>query len=483
MRESLGRCRRETSRQNVASGKNGNLRCTFGCGLVSDKKWDWRRHELSNRPQEFWICSACPFASASVSHRKDKFSEHIKTTHREANPHLILGNSKVDYVSTVPLTCGFCGKTFRDFNAWSEDVYAHFKNGEDLSTWMSSTDVAEGLSSFESTKSAEGKDQYHPTLHPEKSNKSSDDPSLLVDVGGAFEGQQPSTMERSRSIQSESEPLQYIPRLVLGGDESDHLVTDCTRSSTGQPPHSPHSSYFLSNDRLAPPLANPKRRGKRRRIGDADDGTGDNGTVNLSSVMTYTRRSRSSPPRAPLLYNFSEMSTISAPADDDRSPTGIPDEQGSSSTQVQTTAPTCVPQTGDLNMMMADPRFSTTTFTSVKKEDLIAWLDEKFIEIQQHNERLQDQNTRLQDKNTQLNNQIRELKHVLGEALNVLCIETPQSPSIPLLRQKVSRALRSTISDSAIGLSESDSRAAFQPTMDSAGFPFNTGQDEFRWNG
>ncbi|KAF2490755.1 hypothetical protein BU16DRAFT_433932, partial [Lophium mytilinum] len=108
---------------------NGRYACTADCGYLTKRPFDWRRHEETHQPQEFWLCEICrtafPPKMVLVS-RGDKLRPHIKNDHPEDDADDVVEQSKQDYVADFKRRCGFCGDRFESWDSRNTHILAHF---------------------------------------------------------------------------------------------------------------------------------------------------------------------------------------------------------------------------------------------------------------------------------------------------------------------------------------------------------------------
>jgi hypothetical protein len=132
--DSRDRCKRQ-SRSARPINNDGDFKCTSGCDAIFKRKWDWVRHEEINQPQEFWICTVCPFSSAQVFHRSDKFLNHANSTHHGLIPAQMLHDAKVEYRINLPHLCGFCDARLPSWAYRCDHIAEHFRNGFTMDQW------------------------------------------------------------------------------------------------------------------------------------------------------------------------------------------------------------------------------------------------------------------------------------------------------------------------------------------------------------
>ncbi|PSN69590.1 hypothetical protein BS50DRAFT_291421 [Corynespora cassiicola Philippines] len=122
-------------------GRPGVYHCTVGCKRSFKSPADWRRHEETKYPQNFWFCNFCGDPEhPTVSHlftRKDKFMDHLRKHNGPADRKLLTTN-KLKHVSgfRCPSRCGFCGTS--DFQSWArrhDHIGSHFKKGKTMEQW------------------------------------------------------------------------------------------------------------------------------------------------------------------------------------------------------------------------------------------------------------------------------------------------------------------------------------------------------------
>jgi hypothetical protein len=146
--------------------------CTLGCGQTFITKYEWRRHEEKNYPQDIWVCnlrstsiirgvstcSYCDTKSPAISHvndnhqgrisccdqrlkgryflRKDKFLDHFNKFHPSIDPSEQANEAHVRINSPFPHHCGFCDETQNQ--SWldrCDHIVTHFEAGRDMTTW------------------------------------------------------------------------------------------------------------------------------------------------------------------------------------------------------------------------------------------------------------------------------------------------------------------------------------------------------------
>ena len=112
---------------------NSMYQCTLGngCSQYFKAKGDWKRHENTHFPQEFWLCGSGSCASNNRFLRKDRFLEHCNKAHPEAEITSESSNCfRYDVVgSQWPRECPYrsCGKNnFPTFDDRLEHVAKHY---------------------------------------------------------------------------------------------------------------------------------------------------------------------------------------------------------------------------------------------------------------------------------------------------------------------------------------------------------------------
>lgn len=146
------------------------FQCTF-CADSFPTKYDWQRHEKSlHLALDKWTCSLqggvvsmhgtkrCVFCLAAdpdfdhleshnysfcqekmpqerTFYRKDHLNQHLRLMHN-VKYHASMDKWRSS-TTEIKSRCGFCGATFTTWNERVDHLAAHFKNGADMSQWMS----------------------------------------------------------------------------------------------------------------------------------------------------------------------------------------------------------------------------------------------------------------------------------------------------------------------------------------------------------
>lgn len=122
--------------------QHGKFHCTNGCDRRFPRSHEWVRHLKVTYPQEFWFCLRCGDpAAASADYlftRRDKFRQHLTSSHNEWSVIDALKNCCVDFNAPFKRRCGFCDRNrFRgtSFDHWLQHVRNHFNKGMPFEQW------------------------------------------------------------------------------------------------------------------------------------------------------------------------------------------------------------------------------------------------------------------------------------------------------------------------------------------------------------
>lgn len=175
------KCRRTNKVELLERSEHERYQCHRKCGKRFRRKDNWRRHLLTNSPQDGWLCMVgaldvftehhpcklCGLSGATAEHfkskhpeyfntdrsknqhqgcgklilsgRKDHFNEHFKSEHPTLSAtHLEeLSRFKIPYQGQW--NCGFCPEStpgFYSFDIWFDHVANHFENdGKAVKYW------------------------------------------------------------------------------------------------------------------------------------------------------------------------------------------------------------------------------------------------------------------------------------------------------------------------------------------------------------
>ena len=110
----------------------GKYECTFSCGYRTNHAFDWKLHEESHQPQNFWLCTVCSQEKRTIFlvRRADKLLKHVQDKHADSNPRDVIKSSKLAYKARFQPQCGFCGYAFNSWEDRNNHILCHF-DGED----------------------------------------------------------------------------------------------------------------------------------------------------------------------------------------------------------------------------------------------------------------------------------------------------------------------------------------------------------------
>lgn len=139
------------------AGRSGRFPCTLHCSYATDSEFDWKRHEHSRQPQDFWHCVTCRSMYRSdaesgpfIHHRLDKFRKHARDKHGvESGTELtsLCDASRVDYSAGFEEQCRFIleggARCPRAFQSWSWDArnkhyLQHYRDRASSDPWYGS---------------------------------------------------------------------------------------------------------------------------------------------------------------------------------------------------------------------------------------------------------------------------------------------------------------------------------------------------------
>ncbi|KAF2497514.1 hypothetical protein BU16DRAFT_537163 [Lophium mytilinum] len=123
------RVRNSTREDCPGTARRGQYMSTVLCGYTTKNAFDWKKHEETHWPQEFWVCEICRTASPQkmfVVGSRDKMLQHIKDTHPDADADEVVEQSKQDYAATFSRRCGLCGNYFGSWDSRNDHLLAHF---------------------------------------------------------------------------------------------------------------------------------------------------------------------------------------------------------------------------------------------------------------------------------------------------------------------------------------------------------------------
>ena len=175
------KCRRTNKVELLERREPDRYQCHRKCGKRFKRKDSWRRHLLTNTPQDGWLCMVdaldllaehhpcklCGDSGATAEHfrtkhpecfdtdrstnqhggcgklilsgRKDHFYQHFKSEHPTLSATQLekLSRFKIPYEGRWK--CGFCPQSFFSWDAWSDHVADHFENdGKAIKDWTDS---------------------------------------------------------------------------------------------------------------------------------------------------------------------------------------------------------------------------------------------------------------------------------------------------------------------------------------------------------
>ena len=119
----------------------GKYECTFNCGYRTKRAFDWKRHEESHQPQDFWLCSICNQEERTdfLVHRTDKLRMHIQNKHASSNLEDVVKSSELAFKAGFKSQCGFCGCTFEFWEERNKHILYHFdaegRAARNMSQW------------------------------------------------------------------------------------------------------------------------------------------------------------------------------------------------------------------------------------------------------------------------------------------------------------------------------------------------------------
>ena len=189
--------------------------CTSGCGARFKKKDGWKRHEEKIYPQGLWHCrlgSCMSKPEETISLRKDKFRDHLRTHHD-----LKLSNEELEHYY-LPIDSGFdrqcifrnCEKILKSWKQRIDHVALELKKPWDPSDWRdlnldSSTANTDGTA----LSDAESKTDHDTSSSDEYSNDSDDSNDAPREDSNRSSGSGPSSSPGSGTGQDYFFPKQF----------------------------------------------------------------------------------------------------------------------------------------------------------------------------------------------------------------------------------------------------------------------------------